>query len=68
MKNCQNQPPKNLLKNGTPESGEKGLKMEKLEAEIDYLLYRLQALGEEPDRIRSYKERIDQHIIDLSTD
>ncbi len=51
-----------------PESGEKGLKMDRLEAEIDYLLYRLQTLGEEPDRIRSYKERIDQHIIDLSTD
>ena len=28
MKNCQNQPPKNLSKSGVPESGEKGLKME----------------------------------------
>jgi len=45
-----------------PENGEKGLRMEKLEAEINYILYRLQALGEEPDRVRAYKERINQYL------
>ena len=46
-------------------TGKKGLKMEKLEAEINYILYRLQALGEEPDRIQAYKERINQYLKDI---
>lgn len=45
-------------------TGKKGLKMEKLEAEINYILYRLQALGEEPDRIRVYRERINMYLGD----
>ena len=45
--------------------GKKGLRMEKLEAEINYILYRLQALGEEPDRIQAYKERINQYLKDI---
>lgn len=31
-------------------------------AEITYLLYRLQHLGEEPDRIRAYRDKIEQML------
>lgn len=38
---------------------------EKLLAEITYLLYRLQQLGEEPDRIRAYREKIEKILEEL---
>ena len=34
-------------------------------AEITYLLYRLQQLGEEPDRIRAYRDKIEQMLEEL---
>ena len=33
--------------------------------EVTYLLYRLQMLGEEPDRIRAYRDKIEQLINEL---
>jgi hypothetical protein len=36
--------------------------IEILQAEIDYVLYRLKALNEEPDRIRSYREKIEEQL------
>lgn len=36
-----------------------------LKAEIDYILYRLQELGEEPDRIKIYRERIERYLDEL---
>lgn len=35
------------------------------QGEINYMLYRLQELGEDPDRIRVYRERIDQYLKEL---
>jgi hypothetical protein len=33
--------------------------------EITYLLYRLQQLGEEPDRIRAYRDKIEQMLEEI---
>lgn len=38
---------------------------ETLKAEINYLFYRLQQLGEEPDRLRVYRDKIDQIVEEL---
>lgn len=45
MKNCQNQPPKNLSKSGVLESGEKGLKMEIEQTKVELTQSKLDLYG-----------------------
>jgi hypothetical protein len=33
-----------------------------LQAEVDYVLYRLRTLGEEKDRVASYREKIEEQL------
>lgn len=40
-------------------------KKQDLLSEITYLLYRLQQLGEESDRVRAYRDKIEQMLEEL---